>query len=153
MYQKRELSLSYGGCRTARTNRRLGMIVTSFQDLTDFSDIFLFLENNALFYHFLVNLLAHNKKIVSRFCTPLEVSDIFLFLENNALFYHFLVNLLAHNKKIVSRFCTPLEVNFHIFGTSKHRKEKLLSNVCFATFTSTLWRFLSSKQIICLIHF
>ena len=33
---------------------------------TDFSDIFLFLINNALFYHFLVHWLAHNKKMTEK---------------------------------------------------------------------------------------
>ena len=56
-------------------NRRLGMIVTSFQNFKlcrrqislRFS---YFLINNTLLYYFLVNLLAHNKKITKKsvFC-------------------------------------------------------------------------------------
>ena len=48
-------------------NRRLGTMVTSFQDSTPrekqvFPTVTYFLINNALLYHFLVNWLAHNKK-------------------------------------------------------------------------------------------
>ena len=34
---------------------------------TDFSDVFLFLINNALLYHFLANWLAHNKKMTEKY--------------------------------------------------------------------------------------
>ena len=65
---KRELSLPVG-----YKNRRLGMIVTSFQDLksfgkTDFSATFsCFVINSAFLYHFLTNLLAHSKKMTEKF--------------------------------------------------------------------------------------
>ena len=47
------------------------MIVTSFQDLKFlgkqiFSKFLIFLINNALLYHFLANLLAHNKKMTEK---------------------------------------------------------------------------------------
>ena len=52
-----------------------------------------------------------------------------------------------------SRFCTSPEVNFHIFGTSKHGKEKSLSNIFFAIdiIISTLWRFYRVNKN--LLHF
>ena len=47
------------------------MIVTSFQDLKFlekqiFPTFSYFLVNNALLYHFLVNLVAHNKKMTEK---------------------------------------------------------------------------------------
>ena len=52
-------------------NRRLGTIVTSFQDSKtrkkQISPTFsYFLKNNALLYHFLANWLAHNKKMTGK---------------------------------------------------------------------------------------
>ena len=61
-----------GGVQNRETkNRRLGTIVTSFQDSqasrkTDFSDISYFLINNAILHHFSANLLAHNKKMTDK---------------------------------------------------------------------------------------
>ena len=59
------------GYKTARPNRRLGTIVTSFQDFKlrekHISPTFsYFLINNALLYHFLANWLAHNKKMTEK---------------------------------------------------------------------------------------
>ena len=62
-------NLTFGGVQNREAqNRRLGMIVTSFQDLKfrgkEISPTFsYFLITNALLYHFLANLLAHNKKM------------------------------------------------------------------------------------------
>ena len=61
-----------GGVQNGKTkNRRLGMIVRSFQDFKlrrkQISLTFsYFLINNALLYHFWANLLAHNKKMTER---------------------------------------------------------------------------------------
>ena len=46
----------------------------------------------------------------------------------------------------VSQFCTPPEVKFHVFGPSKHREEKLLSNNFFFILISTLWRFYRANK-------
>ena len=61
-----------GGVQNRETkNRRLGTIVTSFQDFKlrekQISPTFsYFLINNALLYHFLANWLAHNKKMTEK---------------------------------------------------------------------------------------
>ena len=58
-----------GGVQNRETrNRRLGTIVTSFQDSKLWKNRFLwhfcyFLISNVLLYHFLANWLAHNKKM------------------------------------------------------------------------------------------
>ena len=71
MYQKRQISLPVV-YKTARAkNRRLGTIVTSFQDFKlrekQISPTFsYFLINNALLYHFLANWLAQNKKMTEK---------------------------------------------------------------------------------------
>ena len=60
------------GVQTHETkNRRLGMIVTSLQDLKfhweQISSTFsYFLTNNAVLYHFLANLLAHNNEMTEK---------------------------------------------------------------------------------------
>ena len=61
-----------GGVQNRETNRRLGTIVTSFQDSKPsekqiFPTLSYFLINNALLYHFLANWLAHNKKMTEKF--------------------------------------------------------------------------------------
>ena len=69
MYQKRQISLPVQNRKT--TNRRLGMIVTSFQDsrprekqiCPTFS---YFVINKALLFHFLANWLAQNKKMTEK---------------------------------------------------------------------------------------
>ena len=72
MYQKCEISSSGIQNREIETkNRRLGMIVMLFEDLKfwgkQISPTFsYFLINNALMYHFLANLLAHNKKMTDK---------------------------------------------------------------------------------------
>ena len=71
MYQKRQISLPVGYKTTRRKNRRLGTYVTSFQDFKlrekQISATFsYFLINNALFYHFLANWLAQNKKMTEK---------------------------------------------------------------------------------------
>ena len=70
MYQKRQMSLPVG-----YKNRRLGTTETSFQDSKprekQISPTFsYFLINNALLYHFLADLLAHNKRMTEKsvFC-------------------------------------------------------------------------------------
>ena len=70
----------FGGVQSGETkNRRLGIFVTSFQDFKfqgkQISPTFpYFLIKNALLYHFLVNLLAHNKKMTEKtvFCKALS---------------------------------------------------------------------------------
>ena len=54
---------------------------------------------------------------------------------------------------LVSRFCTPPEVKFHVFGSSKHREEKSLSNIFFAIFIITLWRFYRATKKTSVIYF
>ena len=131
MYQKRQISLPVG-FKTARPKyRRLGTIVTSFQDSKprekQISPTFTyFLINNALLYHFLVNWLAHNKKMRNLFFAKLAVLK------------------WRHNRSqspvLVSRFYTPPEVKFDAFCTSKHGEGKSLSKNFFAILISTLGR-------------
>ena len=71
MYQKCQTSPS-GGLQNCETkNRRLGTIVTSFQDFKlrekQISPTFSYLLiNNSLLYHFLANWLAHYKKMTEK---------------------------------------------------------------------------------------
>ena len=66
------LNFTSGGVQNRETkNRRLGTIVTSFQDSKprekQISPTFTyFVVNNALLYHFLVYWLAHNKKMTKK---------------------------------------------------------------------------------------
>ena len=67
-------NLTPGGVQnreTKTTDRRLGVTVTSFQELNflwkQISPTFsYFLINNEFLYHFLANLLAHNKKMTEK---------------------------------------------------------------------------------------
>ena len=55
---------------------------------------------------------------------------------------------------LVSGFCTPPEVKFHVFGTSKQREGKSLSNYFFAILMSTLGTFYRANlKKICHRHF
>ena len=95
-----------------------------------------FLINNALLYHFLTNLLAHNKtmteKSVFREAWSPQWNDVII-----------IPNLLF----LVSRFCTPPEVKFHDLVHQNTGKENRCRIYFFAILISTLWRFyLANKR-------
>ena len=119
------------GVQTRKTkNRWLGMIVMSFQDLKflgeQISPTFsYFLINNVLWYHFLANSLAHNKKMTEKS----------VFLHNYS------------QSPVFGLAVSKTEVKFHIFDSSTHGEGKWLLNVfCFAIFTIILWRFYRAKK-------
>ena len=128
MYQKHQISLPVGYnqktgdwewlSRHFRTPSLPNQISPTFS---------YFLINNALLYHFLVNWLAHNKKMRNLFFAKLAVLK------------------WRHNRSqspvLVSRFYTPPEVKFDAFCTSKHGEGKSLSKNFFAILISTLGRF------------
>ena len=127
------------GVQTHETkNRRLGMIVTSLQDLKfhweQISSTFsYFLTNNAVLYHFLANLLAHNNEMTEK-----------------SLFRKLKVLKWRHNRShspffLVSWFRTPAKVKFHVFGTSNTGKEKRF-RICFSYTYQYVVEILSSKK-------
>ena len=102
-------------------NRRLGTNVASFQDFK--------LCKNRFLRHFLISLqtmLTIRKWLRNLLFAKLEV-----------LKWH------NHSQSPVFGFVVldPLEMKFYVFGTSKHREGKSLSNLFFCILISTLGRF------------
>ena len=114
----KESNVTSGGVQNHETkNRRLGTIMTSFQDFKlpekQISLTFsYFLINNALLCHFLANWLAHNKKM----------TEIWFKSWND-------VTIVPSVLFLVSRFCTPTGREIWRFCTLKHGEGKPLSNI------------------------
>ena len=114
-------------------NKRLEMIVTSFQDFKlrekqisqSFSSCKLInsLRNGTKVHRLKQNMMSE-KSVFCEACSPEIMS------------YSFPVSGF-----LVSQFCTPPEVKLHAFGTSKHGEGKSLSKHFFATLISTLGKF------------
>ena len=86
-----------------------------------------FLINNVLLYHFLVNLLAHNKKRTEK-----------------SVFHE------VQSPKMTSQsFCTPPEVKSHVFAMSKHGKGKLLSKFFLLFLSIHCGDSLEEKNLLC----
>ena len=51
----------------------------------------------------------------------------------------------------LARFCSPPEVKFHVFSSSKHGKEKSLSNSFLALLISSLSRLYQANEKTCFI--
>ena len=141
MYQKRQISLPVG-----YKNRWLGTTETSFQDSKprekQISPTFsYFLINNALLYHFLADLLAHNKKMTEKsvFCeawSPEMTSQSF---PVSCFWSHCFVPYRKWNLTLLVHQNTG--------------KENRYRNLFLAILISTLGRFNRANKKICHIHF
>ena len=101
---------------------------------TDFSDIFLFSINNALLYHFLANLSAHDKKMTEKSVFR-EVSNPEMTSQSFPVSCVWSLGFL------------PLPV----FGTSKHGKKNRYR--IFFWLSVHCGDFIEQIKIICHIHF
>ena len=129
------LNFISGGVQNRETkNSKLGMIVTSFQDLKlrgkqIFPIFSYFLISNALLFYFLASLLAHNKKMneksVFREALRPEMKSQSFPVPSFGLV------VLYHTGSEISRFR-------YIQNTEKENRYR----ICFwAILMSTLWRF------------
>ena len=132
--------------------RRQGMIVMSFQD----SNLCEKQISQSFSYCELLNLPRNSTKVhyklawTALFIRKWEMSEKSVFLKTSSLEMTF--TIIPSLLFLVSQFCTPPEVKFHIFGTSKRREGKSLSNLFLAILIGTLWRFYQANTKTVLIH-
>ena len=146
MYQKRQILLPVG-YKTARPkNRRMGTIVTSFQDSKprekQISPTFTyFIINNVLLYHFVVNWWAHNKKVTKK----------------SVFFFEAWSPEMSHNRSQSPVFglavLYPTGSEIWRFWYIKTRGRKIaIEKFFFAILITTLGRFNQANKKICHIH-